>query len=80
LERCDDGLFRAPADANGQVLPLPADENARLTSGSLEGSNVNATSAMVDMINTQRRYDMNMKAISSAEENEKAANSLLTMN
>jgi flagellar basal-body rod protein FlgF len=80
LERSDDGLFRAPADANGQVLPLPADENARLTSGSLEGSNVNATSAMVDMINTQRRYDMNMKAISSAEENEKAANSLLTMN
>jgi flagellar basal body rod protein FlgF len=32
------------------------------------------------MINTQRRYDMNMKAISSAEENEKAANSLLAMN
>lgn len=80
LERGDDGLFRAPADADGQVQPLPADENARLVSGALEGSNVNATSAMVDMINVQRRYEMQMKVINSADENEKSANSLLAMN
>lgn len=79
LERSDDGLFRAPADANGVVQPLPADETARLTSGALEGSNVNPTSAMVDMINSQRRYEMQMKVISSAEENEKSANGLLAI-
>jgi flagellar basal-body rod protein FlgF len=34
---------------------------------------------MVAMIGNQRRYEMQMKVITSADENEKAANGLLSM-
>lgn len=79
LVRGADGLFRPQPDANGDVQPLQADEGARVISGALEGSNVNPTEAMVSMIGTQRRYEMQMKVITSADENEKSANGLLSM-
>ena len=44
LTRGDDGLFRA---ADGD---LPADPNARVQDGALEGSNVNPVETMVAMI------------------------------
>jgi len=47
--------------------------------GALEGSNVSPTNAMVAMIDNSRRYDMQMKAISTADENAKRANSLLSL-
>lgn len=74
LLRGEDGLFRTPAAA-----PLPADENLRVASGALEGSNVSATEAMVAMINNARRYDMQMKVLGSADENAQRANSLLSL-
>lgn len=79
LLRSDDGLFRAAPNAQGNVQPLPADENARLASGALEGSNVSATEAMVAMIGNARRYELQMKTIRSAEENAQRANSLLSL-
>ena len=39
-----------------------------LLQGSLESSNVNVVEAMVDMIQTQRTYEMNSKAISAADD------------
>lgn len=72
LQRGEDGLFRAPA-------PLPADESARLQSGALEGSNVSVMSAMVEMINSARRYEMQMKVLQSADDNAQRANSLLSL-
>ncbi|MFV2059500.1 MAG: flagellar basal body rod C-terminal domain-containing protein, partial [Gammaproteobacteria bacterium] len=36
--------------------------------GSLEGSNVNIVEELVSMIETQRAYEMNSKAISTADE------------
>ena len=36
--------------------------------GSLESSNVNAVKEMVDLIETQRAYEMNSKAISTADQ------------
>lgn len=75
LVRDDRGLLHA--EQNGQIVALPADENALLISGTLEGSNVNPTMAMVEMINTARRYEMQMKVISTADENAQRANSLL---
>jgi flagellar basal-body rod protein FlgG len=36
--------------------------------GMLEGSNVNAVEELVDMITTQRAYEMNSKVISTADE------------
>ncbi|MDT9694215.1 flagellar basal body rod C-terminal domain-containing protein, partial [Streptomyces sp. P9(2023)] len=58
LVRGDDGLFRVPPNEGGEPGALPADENARLVSGALEGSNVSAVDAMVSMIDVARRYDM----------------------
>ncbi len=73
LVRGDDGLFRAPAGA------LPQDEAVRLASGTLEGSNVSAIESMVSMIDVARRYEMQMKVISTADENAQRANSLLSL-
>ncbi|NIE75429.1 flagellar basal body rod protein FlgF [Pantoea sp. Tr-811] len=74
-----DGLFRTPADANGVSQPLAADDSLRVAPGALEGSNVSPTGAMVAMIDNARRYEMQMKAISAADENAKAANELLAL-
>jgi flagellar basal-body rod protein FlgF len=72
LVRGGDGLFRA---ANGQ--PLPADANARLQPGALEGSNVNAVEAMVMMIAAARTFEHQMKLLQNAEQNAQTANKLL---
>ena len=39
-----------------------------LESGALEGSNVNVVSELVNMIETQRAYEMNSKAISTSDQ------------
>ncbi|MGR4067895.1 flagellar basal body rod protein FlgF [Billgrantia sp. C5P2] len=79
LLRGDDGLFRMPPNAEGEIAALEGDDEARLVSGSLEGSNVSAVEAMVAMIDVARRYEMQMKAISTADENAQRANNLLSI-
>lgn len=79
LQAGTDGLFRPIATGNGAAQPLPADESMRLMPGALEGSNVSPTTAMVSMIDNSRRYEMQMKAISTADENAKSANNLLSL-
>jgi flagellar basal-body rod protein FlgF len=72
--RGDDGLFRLRAG-----LPEPqADPNVRLLTGTVEGSNVSAIEAMVDMIANARRFEMQMKTIQTAETNDQQANKLLS--
>lgn len=75
LTRSDDGLFRGP---NGD--PLPADANARLADGVLEGSNVNAVEAMVGMIAASRQFEQQMKLLTTAEKNDQTASKLLSLN
>ena len=80
LTRGDDGWFRLPPGEDAEIAaPQPLDEDARLQSGVLEGSNVSATDAMVAMIDGARRYDMQMKVIESADQNAQRANSLLSV-
>ncbi|APX93284.1 flagellar biosynthesis protein FlgF [Halomonas sp. 1513] len=79
LTRGDDGLFRLPPGDDGEVPILAANQDVRVVSGSLEGSNVSAIESMVAMIDTQRRYDMQMKVIDSADENAQRANNLLSI-
>ncbi|ABE59326.1 flagellar basal body rod protein FlgF [Chromohalobacter israelensis] len=80
LTRGDDGWFRLPPGDDAEIAaPQPLDEDARLQSGVLEGSNVSATDAMVAMIDGARRYDMQMKVIESADQNAQRANSLLSV-
>jgi flagellar basal-body rod protein FlgF len=74
LQRGTDGLFRA---ADGE---LPADTNARVQDGALEGSNVSAVETMVSMITAARQFEAQMKMLQTAEGNEKAAGQLLSMN
>jgi len=71
LERGSDGLFRA---SDGD---LPADANARLQDGALEGSNVSPVETMVAMIAAARQFEAQMKLLQTAEADEKSASQLL---
>jgi len=75
MVRSDDGLFRAK---NGQELE--DNPEVRIAGGFIEGSNVNAVDMMVQMIAAARQYETQMKMISTAQENDRAANSLYGMN
>ena len=68
-----DGLFRT---RNGE--PADADPNVRVADGTLEGSNVNVVEAMVGMIAAARQFEMQMKMLAVAEQNEQKAGSLLS--
>ncbi len=70
--RGDDGLFRTADGA-----PAPADAAVHLVSGVLESSNVNAAEAMVNMIELARRFDLQVKAMRTAEENGASSAQLL---
>lgn len=81
IVRGDDGLFQLTSQAQQQRgSVLPPDDSIRVMSGVLEGSNVNPITAMTDLINNSRRFDMQMKVISSVNDNEQRANQLLSMN
>ena len=56
-------LFRSPPTV-GQPGLLGA---GKLEQGTLEASNVNVVEEMVNMIETQRAYEINSKAISSVD-------------
>ena len=48
--------------------------------GVLEGSNVDAAGALVQMIQLQRQYEMQVKVIKTGDENAQSANGLLRLN
>lgn len=78
--RGDDGMFRlTPAAQATRGAALQADPSIRVMSGVLEGSNVKPVEAMTDMIASARRFEMQMKVISSVNENAGKANQLLSM-
>ena len=56
-------------NASGQAITnIPGDQGAGLLmQGSLEASNVNVVEEMVNMIETQRAYEINSKAIAAAD-------------
>jgi len=55
------------ASGEAQVLTPSQDGAGSLIQGSLEASNVNVVESMVNMIETQRAYEVNSKAISAAD-------------
>ncbi len=75
LVRGADGLFRL---RNGQ--PAPLDENVSLAPGTLEGSNVNVTDAMVNLISLSRQFEMQIKLLQTADANAQRADQLLSLN
>jgi flagellar basal-body rod protein FlgF len=73
LTKGGDGLFRTK-DGND----ADADPTVRLASGELEGSNVNVVDAMIGMIATARQFEMQMKLLDNAQQNEQKANGLIS--
>ena len=72
MTRGSDGLFR-----NIDGTDAPADANVKLAPGVLEASNVNVADAMVNMIELARHFDLQVKAMRTAEENGAASAQLL---
>ena len=73
LQRGADALFHSTS-----TDPVEADAATTVTPGTLESSNVNIASAMVNMIELARQFDMQVKALHSADENAQSATKLLT--
>ncbi|NZA27915.1 flagellar basal body rod protein FlgF [Luteimonas sp. SJ-92] len=75
LARGLDGLMRNTDPAQ----PLAQGGDDALTAGVLEGSNVDAAGALVQMIQLQRQFEMQVKIIQRGDDNAQAANSLLRL-
>ena len=73
LVRGADGLFRMREG----LAPAEPDAAVTVTTGAVEGSNVNGVEAMVAMIANARSFEMQMKSMRSADENAQSANKLL---
>ena len=68
LEPIGRNLFRETAASGPPQVLTPGQNGAgQLVQGALEASNVNVVEEMVNMIETQRAYEVNSKAISSAD-------------
>ena len=74
LLRGDDGLFRS---RSGEAAAL--DENVKIASETLEGSNVNPVDAMVNMISLARQFEMQIKMLQTADANANKASQILSM-
>lgn len=72
LQRGSDGLLHSSSPD-----PVPPDATTTVTSGTLESSNVNIASAMVNMIELSRHFDMQIKALHSADQNAQSSTKLL---
>jgi flagellar basal-body rod protein FlgG len=69
LESLGSNLYGATAASGEPILAKPGEQGAgSLSQGYLEGANVQAVEEMVDMITTQRAYEMNSKVIQSADQ------------
>lgn len=55
------------------------DASVQLVSGALEGSNVNSVDAMVKMIELQRQYEMQVKMMNTAKENDASLSSIMQL-
>src|SRR3569833_778693 len=72
VQRGTDGLFHSTG-----TEPLVADAATTITPGTLKSNNVNDASAMVNMIELARHFDMQVKALHTADENSQASTKLL---
>jgi flagellar basal-body rod protein FlgF len=72
LAKGTDGLFRTQSGAAADT-----DASVRVADGTLEGSNVNVVEAMVGMIAASRQFELQMKMLSTAEQNEQKASSVV---
>ncbi len=74
LEKGLDGLIRS-VDGN----PIAADATVRVASGTVEGSNVNSISELINMIELARKFEMHVKLMETAENNDSSSASILRL-
>ena len=72
LSKGGDGLMKMKDDINA-----PPDATVTLVSGVIEHSNVNAVSALVDLIQNSRQFEVNVKLMRTAQQNDEASAGLL---
>jgi flagellar basal-body rod protein FlgG len=69
LQAVGSNLFQATGSSGAPIVGIAGQtEFGTLTQGSLETSNVNVVEELVNMIEAQRAYEMNSKAISTADQ------------
>ena len=73
LRKSPDGRIRT---TDGGALPAP-DQRPRILQGVREGSNVNATEELIDSIELQRTFELNLRMIQTARELDEAGSALL---
>jgi flagellar basal-body rod protein FlgF len=74
LVKGDDGLMRAQ-----DGTPFDADANVSLTSGALETSNVNTVEALVQQITLARQFELQVKLMRTAAENDAATTQMMKL-
>ena len=64
-----ENFFSATAASGDPVVGIPANQGrGKLIQGNLEGSNVNVVQQLVEMIETQRAYEVSSKSITASDE------------
>ncbi|WP_417597259.1 flagellar basal-body rod protein FlgG [Oceanospirillum sp.] len=68
LQSIGGNLFKETAASGAPIVGVPNEDGLASTEqGMLENSNVNAVEELVNMISTQRAYEMNSKVVSAAD-------------
>jgi flagellar basal-body rod protein FlgG len=68
LEAMGQNLFRETQASGPPIISVPGEQGAgNIAQGMLEASNVNVVEELVNMIETQRAYEVNSKAISAVD-------------
>jgi flagellar basal-body rod protein FlgG len=68
LQAVGENLFRETTSSGPPQVGIPSQQgNGQLIQGALESSNVNVVEEMVNMIETQRAYEVNSKAIEAVD-------------
>jgi len=74
LKRNENGLFVLKNGEDAEV-----DDSVSVVSGTIETSNVNAAAALVNMIELSRQFEMQIKMLKAAEENNAQAAQMLKL-
>ncbi len=74
LEKNTDGLIRSADGRN-----IEPDASVRIASGAVEGSNVNSISELINMIELARKFEMHVKLMETAENNDSSSASILRL-
>ncbi len=81
IEKKNDGLMHLKPPPPGQppAGPLAPDANVQVIQGVLEGSNVGAVSAMVEMIELARNFELQTKVMKTVNEDSAASAKLMQL-